>query len=67
MLNLGATTYHERESHWRREAARSRTASERDACETLAEGYAELIAIVGESIPRVALTQYLVAKTKPRR
>lgn len=67
MFNFDSTTYREREAHWRREAARSRTGSDRNACETLAEGYAELVAIGEGSTLNVALAQYLVAKTKPIR
>lgn len=61
MFNFDATIYRECEAHWRREAARFRTSSDRTACETLAEGYAELVAIGERSNLSVALLQYLVA------
>jgi hypothetical protein len=46
MSYLDVTTYQNREKQWREFAAKLSAGPERDACIALAEGYANLIAIL---------------------
>jgi hypothetical protein len=46
MSHSKATTYQERERRWREFASRLLPGADRDACLTLAEGYANLLAIL---------------------
>lgn len=48
MSDFNAETYRQREAHWRHEAARYPIGAERNACEALANGYAHLVAIIGQ-------------------
>jgi hypothetical protein len=46
MPDLEAITYREREKRWREEANSKPNGAERDACLSLANGYANLISII---------------------
>ena len=52
MSYLDANTYQEREQQWRDQAATLSPGPERDACLALADGYANLAAILERLNPR---------------
>jgi hypothetical protein len=49
MAYLNAETYREREAQWREQAASLAPGREQAVCLALAEGYADLIALLGRS------------------
>jgi hypothetical protein len=65
MPYLEAETYRAREQQWRGEASRLSPCRERDACLALAEGYANLVQLIGRLAPTISSSGAASSETAP--